>query len=105
MILHEENNDQFNYNVDESEGNRPSAVRYTVGGAPNVPESRQSLSTRNTLTNAGVTPLMMAVHCGEMQIIFACVSAGANPFLKDGLERTAWDYAAYFPKKNLGVDI
>ena len=56
-------------------------------------------------TNAGVTPLMMAVHSGEMQIIFACVSAGANPFLKDGLERTAYDYAAYFPKQNLGVDI
>ena len=48
---------------------------------------------------------MMSVHSGEMQIIFACVSAGANPFLKDGLDRTAYDYANYFPKKNLGVDI
>jgi len=60
----EENNDQFNFNykVDESEGNRPSAVRYTVGGAPNVPDGRQSLSTRNTLTNAGVTPANKSRH-------------------------------------------
>ena len=45
-------------------------------------------------TNAGVTPLMMAVHSGNMKVIYACINAGANPFLKDGLERTAYDYAS-----------
>ena len=56
-------------------------------------------------TNAGVTPLMMAVHSGNMKVIYACVNASANPFLKDGLQRTAFDYASQFPKDNLGIDV
>ena len=44
-------------------------------------------------TNAGVTPLMMAVHSGNVKLVASCLNNNLNPFLKDGLERTAIDYA------------
>ena len=55
-------------------------------------------------TNSGVTPLMMAVHSGNIKLVAACLNANMNPFLKDGLERTAIDYAASFTDV-LGVDV
>ena len=44
-------------------------------------------------TNAGVTPLMMAVQSGNVKLVASCLNNNLNPFLKDGLERTAVDYA------------
>ena len=60
-----EENDAFDFkfNVDESEPQRASAVRYTVGGAPEQETSgRTSLSVRNTLTNNGVTTANKSRH-------------------------------------------
>ena len=48
-------------------------------------------------TNAGVTPLMMAVHSGNIKLVASCLNSNLNPFLKDGLDRTAHDYASTFP--------
>ena len=55
-------------------------------------------------TNAGVTPLMMAVHSGNIKLVAACLNSNLNPFLKDGLERTALDYASSFTDV-LGTDV
>ena len=43
-------------------------------------------------TRAGVTPLMMAASSGDLDIVYECLNAGMNPFLKDGLNQTATDY-------------
>ena len=55
-------------------------------------------------SDSGVTALMMAVHSGNIKLVAACLNANMNPFLKDGLERTAVDYAAQFTDV-LGVDV
>ena len=43
-------------------------------------------------TNSGVTPLMMAVHSGNIKLVAECLNNNLNPFLKDGFDRTAIDY-------------
>ena len=55
-------------------------------------------------TNAGVTPLMMAVNSGNIKLIAECLNTNLNPFLKDGLDQTALDYAQAFTD-TLGNDI
>ena len=55
-------------------------------------------------TSSGVTPLMMAVYSGNVQLIAGCLNSNCNPFLHDALERTARDYASSF-KDVLGVDV
>ena len=45
-------------------------------------------------TNAGVTPLMMAVESGNIELVAECLNNNLNPFMKDGLDRTALDYAS-----------
>ena len=55
-------------------------------------------------TDSGVTPLMMAVYSGNVQLIAACLNSNCNPFLHDALERRARDYASSF-KDVLGVDV
>ena len=55
-------------------------------------------------TDSGVTPLMMAVYSGNVQLIAACLNSNCNPFLQDALERSARDYASSF-KDVLGVDV
>ena len=55
-------------------------------------------------TNAGVTPLMMAVHSGNIKLVAAGLNNNLNPFLIDGLDRTALDYAASFTDV-LGTDV
>ena len=44
-------------------------------------------------TNAGFTPLMMAVNSEKIQLVAECLNCNLNPFLKDGTGRTALDYA------------
>ena len=36
----------------------------------------------------------MAVHSKDVQLVAACLNANLNPFLKDGLDRTALDYTS-----------
>ena len=45
-------------------------------------------------TNAGVTPLMMAVESRNIELVAACLRNNCNPFLHDALKHTAMDYAA-----------
>ena len=47
----------------------------------------------DAVTNAGVTPLMTAVESGDIQLVAKCLNERLNPFLKDALDRTAFDYA------------
>ena len=47
-------------------------------------------------TNAGVTPLMMAVESGQMQVVVACLNSNLNPFMKDALDRNALDYGEHY---------
>ena len=46
-------------------------------------------------TNAGVTPLMMAVESRNIELVAACLRANFNPFLHDALNNTAMDYANF----------
>ena len=55
-------------------------------------------------SNAGVTPLMMAVQSGDIQVVAKCLNNNFNPFLKDALGRTALDYASHY-KDMLGEDM
>ena len=50
----------------------------------------------DAVTNAGVTPLMMAVESGNIELVAQCLNNNLNPFIKDALERTAEDYAKHF---------
>ena len=43
-------------------------------------------------TVAGITPLMMAANNGNIYLMQECLNANMNPFLKDGLNQTAYDY-------------
>ena len=47
----------------------------------------------DVFTNAGLTPLMMAVESRNIQLVAACLRANFNPFLHDALHQTAMDYA------------
>ena len=58
----------------------------------------------DAITNAGVTPLMMAVEKGNIELVAECLNSNFNPFLKDALDRTAMDYAACF-RNVLGQDM
>ena len=49
----------------------------------------------DVFTKAGVTPLMMAVESRNINLIAECLRANFNPFLHDGLGRTALDYARF----------
>ena len=40
-------------------------------------------------TASGVTPMMNAVHSGNVKLVAECLNNNLNPFLKDGLDRTA----------------
>ena len=50
----------------------------------------------DAVTNAGVSPLMTAVESGNIQLVAHCLNERLNPFLKDALDRTAFDYAQHF---------
>ena len=50
----------------------------------------------DAVTNAGVTPLMMAIESGEIDFVAECLNNNMNPFIKDALERTAVDYAKHY---------
>ena len=41
------------------------------------------------MTKGGNTPLMLAVSSGEIFTVVACLNAGCNPFLENGLHETA----------------
>ena len=58
----------------------------------------------DAVTNAGVTPLMTAVESGDIQLVAKCLNERLNPFLKDALDRTAFDYAQHF-RDVLGHDM
>ena len=50
----------------------------------------------DAITNAGVTPLMMAIESGNIQLVATALNHNLNPFLKDALGRIAIDYAQAF---------
>ena len=58
----------------------------------------------DVFTNAGVTPLMMAVESRNIELVAACLRANFNPFLHDALHHTAMDYAN-FGREKLDNDI
>ena len=41
----------------------------------------------DSITNAGVTPLMMAVESGSIQLVAAALNSNLNPFMRDALGR------------------
>ena len=47
---------------------------------------------------------MCAVQSGNIQLVAACLNNHMNPFLKDGLETTALQYASRFVDV-LGIDM
>ena len=55
-------------------------------------------------TNAGVTPLMMAVESRSIDLVAACLRANFNPFNHDALHHTAMD-KANFGREKLDNDI
>ena len=46
------------------------------------------------VTKAGVTPLMMAIESGNIELVAEALNANLNPFLADALGRKALDYAS-----------
>ena len=50
----------------------------------------------DAVTKAGVTPLMSAIESGNIQLVVLCLNEKLNPFLKDALEKTAFDYAQQY---------
>ena len=48
------------------------------------------------ITIGGVTPLMNAIQSGNVTLVNYCLNQNMNPFLKDGLDRTAFEYAKPF---------
>ena len=58
----------------------------------------------DVFTNAGVTPLMMAVESRNIELVAACLRANFNPFLHDALHHKAMDYAN-FGREKLDNDI
>ena len=41
----------------------------------------------DAVSNAGVTPLMMAIESGNIQLVAEALNSNLNPFLKDALGR------------------
>ena len=58
----------------------------------------------DAVTKAGVTPLMMAIESGNIELVALCLNTNLNPFLRDALGRTAMDYAAPF-RDVMGYDM
>ena len=58
----------------------------------------------DAVTNSGVTPLMMAVESGQIQLVAEGLNGNLNPFMRDGTDRAALDYAQKY-KGNLGNDL
>ena len=58
----------------------------------------------DAVTKSGVTPLMMAVESGKIQLVAEGLNNNLNPFLRDGLDRAPLDYAQKY-KGNLGNDL
>ena len=58
----------------------------------------------DAVTTSGVTPLMMAVESGKIQLVAEGLNNNLNPFLRDGLDRAPLDYAQKY-KGNLGADL
>ncbi len=52
---------------------------------------------RDARTAGGNSPLMLAVSSGDIHTVVACLNAGCNPFLENGLHETALTKAAQFP--------
>ena len=50
----------------------------------------------DAVTKAGVTPLMMAIESGNIELVAEALNANLNPFLTDALGRKAIDYASQF---------
>ena len=50
----------------------------------------------DAVTNAGVTPLMMAVESADIQLVAFALNQNLNPFLKDALNRTVREYALHY---------
>ena len=50
----------------------------------------------DAITNCGVTPLMMAIESGNIQLVAQALNSNLNPFLKDALGKRAIDYAQSF---------
>ena len=49
---------------------------------------------RDIRSSSGDTPLMRAVSSGDIYSVVACLNAGCNPFLANGLNETALTRAA-----------
>ena len=58
----------------------------------------------DAVTLSGTTPLMCAVESGHIQLVAEGLNNNLNPFLKDGLDRTALDLAKRY-KDALGIDM
>ena len=58
----------------------------------------------DAVTISGTTPLMAAVESGHIQVVAEGLNNNLNPFLKDGLDRTAMDIASKY-SDSLGDDI
>ena len=58
----------------------------------------------DAVTNSGMTPIMMAVESGHIQLLAECLNNNMNPFLKDGLDRNALDFALQY-RDSLGDDM
>lgn len=41
----------------------------------------------DAVSNAGVTPLMMAIESGRIRLVAEALNSSLNPFLKDALGR------------------
>ena len=48
---------------------------------------------------------MMAANNGNIYLMQECLNANMNPFLKDGLNQTAYDYVQVFKDSTLGEDL
>ena len=50
----------------------------------------------DAITTCGVTPLMMAIESGNIQLVALALNKNLNPFLVDALGKRAIDYAQAF---------
>ena len=76
-------------------------IKYVKG----IWESTASQKYLNARTNGGNTALMFAVDSGEIHAIAACINAGCNPFLENGLRERPLDKAKQFPNPKQGIKI
>ena len=58
----------------------------------------------DAVTVSGTTPLMSAVESGHIQVVAEGLNNNLNPFLRDGLGRTALDIASKY-SDSLGEDM